>query len=89
MHSPLVPVPVLLNSQGHFLNILLSEKENILSLVLSLGHIEYFIEMSLYFYISRTYRINTPLSLGTYRIMSFDVSIDMSFDVSLSLFIYI
>jgi len=37
MHSPLVPVPVLLNSQGHFLNILLSEKENILSLALSLS----------------------------------------------------
>nr|DAY22946.1 MAG TPA: hypothetical protein [Caudoviricetes sp.] len=33
MHSPLVPVHVPMDLQGHFLNILLSEKENILSLV--------------------------------------------------------
>nr|DAI40469.1 MAG TPA: hypothetical protein [Caudoviricetes sp.] len=36
MHSPLVPVHVPMDLQGHFLNILLSEKENILSLALSL-----------------------------------------------------
>ena len=37
MHSPLVPVHVPMDLQGHFPNILLSEKENILSLILSLG----------------------------------------------------
>ena len=37
MHSPLVPVHVPMDLQGHFLNILLSEKENILSLALSLS----------------------------------------------------
>ena len=36
-HSPLVPVHVPMDLQGHFSNILLSEKENILSLILSLS----------------------------------------------------
>ena len=47
MHSPLVPVPVFLNSQGHFPNILLSEKENILSLFLSLKIRDIFDKLSI------------------------------------------
>ena len=54
MHSPLVPVHVPMDLQGHFLNILLSEKENILSLILYLGHFDKIFDMSLVFYILGT-----------------------------------
>lgn len=75
MHSPLVPVHVPMDLQGHFLNILLSEKENILSLVLSLVR-------------DRDISIFVPRGTGTYRILSIDLSIDLSLSLFLSLVIF-
>ena len=93
MHSPLVPVHVPMDLQGHFLNILLSEKENILSLILSLGTFRLFNRFVHRFVPLRT-SLGTrdisnfvPTRTGTFRILSIDLSIDLSLSLFLSLVI--